>query len=153
VLGPHGVAFSDHFVSERLGVGMTFFKPERNYRDRVLIENGNLVLKARGKSPKESSPLVVNAGDRSYRMAVELELLTGAEGGLLLFYDERFFCGLSSDGRRLRLYKMGAEPTFGVPPLQARVLCRFARLSTTVSSSALHTRNDVTIQTSTPHST
>ena len=115
--GPHGIAFSDDFASDRFGVGLTFFMPEQNYRDRVLLANGSLVLKARGNSPDRSSPLVVNAGDRNYEMAIELELLDGAQGGLLLFYDERFFCGLGSDGRRLRLYKMGAEPMFGASPV------------------------------------
>ena len=59
-----------------------------------------------------------DVGDRSYELSVELEVAGGAQGGLLLFYDERFFCGLGCDGGHFHPFKMGAEPMFG-PASQA----------------------------------
>jgi len=74
-----------------------------------------MILGAQGEKPGESSPLVINVGDRSYDLSIELELVDGAQGGILLFYDEHYYCGVGSDGTRLHSYKMGAEPLFATP--------------------------------------
>lgn len=113
--GPHGFAISDNFTNDRLGVGMAFYKPEENYRQRLRVGSGEMILGAQGEKPGESSPLVINVGDRSYDLSIELELVDGAQGGILLFYDEHYYCGVGSDGTRLHSYKMGAEPLFATP--------------------------------------
>jgi xylan 1,4-beta-xylosidase len=110
--GPHGVALSDDFTKDRLGVGLAFFQPDRDYRSRVRFTDGALILRPIGRKIAGSAPLVLNAGDPNYEVSIEIAIDGSAEAGLLLHYDERFFCGLGSNGPRFRTYKMGAEPYF-----------------------------------------
>jgi xylan 1,4-beta-xylosidase len=74
-----------------------------------------LSLAASGTQPGDSSPLIINAGDESYELSVDVELVDGAKGGILLYYDPRYYAGLGSDGSRLRFYKLSAEVPYGVP--------------------------------------
>jgi len=114
----HGMAFSGDFSMEAFGARLAFFKPDSNYFDRVHVDGGTLVLAGQGTGPAGASPLLMDAGDRSYEVSVGLELRGAALGGLLLFYDGRFFCGLASNASRFRSYKGGVEPLF-VPALPA----------------------------------
>lgn len=108
----HGVSLSGPLDEHSLGARLTFFKPARNYMDRVRFERGALVLQAQGKYPGDASPITINCGDLRYDISVELELAGSVTGGLLLFYNEKFFCGIASDERRLRAYVLGAENEF-----------------------------------------
>ena len=110
--GPHGVAFSGAFTGDSFGARLAHYKPAADYLARSQLNSGALVLQGQGDGPASASPLVLDAGDRSYQLTVELELSGSAQGGLLLFYDERFFCGVASDLKRLHAYKMGAPPYF-----------------------------------------
>jgi xylan 1,4-beta-xylosidase len=133
--GPHGVAFSGPFTPQSLGARLAYFKPAPDYLNRARPEAGALVLQAQGVGPATSSPLVLNAGDRSYDVSVELELSGAAQGGLLLFYDERYFCGLASDLRRFHIYQGGAEPAFtpAIPSIGSRVFLRLLNRENVVS--------------------
>lgn len=111
--GPHGTPHSDNFSEGRFGVNLAAFMPSDGYADRMRLEGGALILAGEGTQPGESSPLVLNAGEHSYDISIEVELTGNAQGGLLLYYDQRFFCGVGADGTRLRRYKMGTEPMFG----------------------------------------
>ena len=113
--GPHGIAFSDSFANDRLGTAYALFKPNEGYASRIRHDDNGLTLAAEGTLPGNSSPLVINAGDPSYSLSVDVELVGGAQGGILLFYDPRYHCGLGSDGKRLRFFKVGAEVPYGVP--------------------------------------
>lgn len=110
--GPHGVALSGGFSPETFGARLAHYKPAPAYLNRAVPAAGTLVLQGQGGGPASSSPLVLDAGDRNYEVTVELELGGAAQGGLLLFYDERFFCGVASDSTRFHVYKMGAAPPF-----------------------------------------
>ena len=66
-----------------------------------------LLLKAKGKSPADCSPLTMNPGDRAYEVEVTLEPTGGAEGGLLFFYSERAYVGCGFDGSKLSTYVYG----------------------------------------------
>jgi xylan 1,4-beta-xylosidase len=125
--GPHGVAFSGDFSMEAFRGRLAFFKPLPDYLRRVSLEAGALILPGQGAGPSSTSPLVINAGDRSYEVSVELELRGSARGGLLLFYDEKFFCGLASDLQHFRSYKMGNPPFVpAIPAIGANLFLRLA---------------------------
>ncbi|WP_371876826.1 hypothetical protein [Sphingomonas sp. DG1-23] len=66
-------------------------------------------LAGQGSGPANASPLLFVAGDRSYQVSVELEIEGDAQGGLLLFYDEKLFCGLGLSDGRLHAYRIGQE--------------------------------------------
>jgi xylan 1,4-beta-xylosidase len=98
---------SDDFSSDRLGTLWRFHKPQANELERTQRTDGRLLLKAKGHSPVDCSPLTLNAGDRAYQVEIELEPLDGAEGGLLLFYSERGFLGCGFDGKNVSTYAYG----------------------------------------------
>src|SRR3546814_9426099 len=77
VAGPHGMALSDDFSELALGAKWNFFKPAADERGRARVEDGALVLAARGKAPVDSSPLLLIAGDQAYRFACDIEIEIG----------------------------------------------------------------------------
>src|SRR3546814_4576186 len=48
-----------------------------------------------------SSDLLLIAGDQAYRFECDFEIAPGGTAGLILFYDEKLYCGLGFDGARL----------------------------------------------------
>lgn len=109
VAGPHGMALSDDFKTLALGAKWNFFKPAPDERDRARVENGALLLAARGKAPSDSSPLLLIAGDQAYRFECDIEIAPGGTAGLILFYDEKLYCGLGFDGEKFVTHQYGIE--------------------------------------------
>jgi len=131
----HGVALSGDFSTEAFGARMAFFQPQSGYLGRAHLEKGTLVLIGEGTGPSGASPLVINAGDRSYELSIELEVRGSAQGGLLLFYDDKFFCGMGSDLKRFHTYKRGAELALAsvVPAIGANLFMRLVNNENIVS--------------------
>ena len=118
----HGMALSDDFSEERFGVQWSFHAPAKDEYLRASLEDG-IVLQARGSGPSDSSPLTCIVGDRRYEISVEVELLDGAQGGLLLYYSDRLFCGMGLDGDRMTSYRAGRPiPYWREPAPSANVL-------------------------------
>ena len=107
--GPHGQPLSDDFSTLALGGKWNFFKPAPDEGSRARVERNNLVLKARGKAPSDSSPLLLVAGDQAYRFEADVEIDPGGTAGLILFYDERLYCGLGFDETRFVTHQYGIE--------------------------------------------
>ncbi len=61
---------------------------------RIRLEDGALTLAAHGGSIPTTSVMTRAAMHRSYTIEVEVEIATGCEAGLLLFYDSNHVCGL-----------------------------------------------------------
>jgi xylan 1,4-beta-xylosidase len=109
-----GPRLSGDFGEADFGARLAFYAPRPDYMRRVHIENGALTLLGEGTGPADSSPLAFISGDHSYEVTVDIALLGASHGGLLLFYDDKLFCGLGSDGDTLRAYKLGRVN--GYPP-------------------------------------
>src|SRR5262245_18805798 len=62
----HGLELSDDFRGDKIGLTWHFFDPEPNEYDRAQRKDGVLHLRAAGTAPKDSSPLLLCVGDRSY---------------------------------------------------------------------------------------
>lgn len=107
--GPAGLALSDDFSSNRLGVQWSFFDPAPDEMQRVRHENKCLVIRAKGISPADASPLTCIAGDRDYEVSVELEMSEGAQGGLTLFYGPRAYCAVGFSRTQMFTYQYGEE--------------------------------------------
>jgi beta-xylosidase len=108
-LVPHGQPLSDDFSTLALGSKWNFFKPAADERERARVEKNSLVLKARGKAPSDSSPLLLIAGDQAYRFEADVEIGSGGVAGLILFYDERLYAGLGFDETRFVTHQYGIE--------------------------------------------
>jgi beta-xylosidase len=94
---------SDDFSGKELGLQWTGW---RNYDPKsITLENNSLTLVAKGTGPKDAQLLLTTATDNSYEVEVEVTLDKGSIGGLLLFYSEKAFAGINSDGAQFTVYE------------------------------------------------
>ncbi|GGI47466.1 xylan 1,4-beta-xylosidase [Agromyces flavus] len=119
--------FHDDFQTLRLGERWTFHAPSPGEVERLRVDGDGLVLAGKGTSPGDTSPLAVIADQHAYEVEVDVELSDGdAEGGLLLYFNNRLFCGMGMDGERMLSYAGGhvthwREPAPAVRRLQLRL--------------------------------
>ncbi|AJP74479.1 family 43 glycosylhydrolase [Sphingomonas hengshuiensis] len=106
---PHGQALSDDFRTLELGSKWNFFRPAPDETSRAAVRDGALVLQARGTAPSSSSPLLLIAGDPAYQFECDIEIDAGGTAGLLLFYDDKLYCGLGFDKDRFVTHQYGIE--------------------------------------------
>lgn len=106
---PHGMALSDRFDSLALGTRWSFFKPSPTEAQRVTAANGVLTLAATGTAPVNSSPLLTIAADTAYQFECSVEIDPGTTAGLVLFYDDKLYCGLGFDAKRFVTHQYGLE--------------------------------------------
>lgn len=105
----HGLPLSDDFSTLALGTRWNFFRPTREDRARVRVEGGALLLDGRGKAPSDGAPLLLIAGDTGYRFECDIEIAPGGTAGLILFYDDKLYCGLGFDEKRFVTHQYGIE--------------------------------------------
>jgi xylan 1,4-beta-xylosidase len=98
---------SDDFTADRLGTQWKFHRPDREELARVRRENGTLSIQGKGTAAADCSPLTLIAGDRAYECTIDVEPLEGAQGGMLLFYNERAYFGFGFDGGKISTYAFG----------------------------------------------
>lgn len=123
---PHGQPLSDDFRTLQLGAKWNFFQPGPNEAARARVENGTLVLKATGEAPSDSSPLMLIAGDRAYQFECTIEIAAGGTAGLVLFYDDKLYCGLGFDETRFVTHQYGIERGRPANPYGRRLRMRVA---------------------------
>ncbi|TDN91269.1 family 43 glycosylhydrolase [Microbacterium sp. BK668] len=118
--------FHDDFSSVLLGQRWAFHAPSPGEAERLRLDDG-LIVSARGASPADTSPLAVIVDAHAYEVDVDVELLgEAAEGGILLYFNDRLFCGMGIDGERMLSYAGGhsthwREPAPAVRRLQLRL--------------------------------
>ncbi|GHH58902.1 family 43 glycosylhydrolase [[Pseudomonas] boreopolis] len=113
---PHGLALSDDFTSGKLGPQWSFFDPARDEYARLAFGDGVMTLQGKGRQPRDSSPLTLTATDPAYQFEVELEIEPGAQGGALLFYSERLYAGVGSNGENFIMHRYGEERPASLAP-------------------------------------
>lgn len=127
---PH---IADDFSQLELGRRWTFHAPGRGEAERVRIDDG-LVLRGKGTSPADTSPLAMLTGDHAYEVEVEVEVPPGVEAGLLLFFNNRLFCGMGIDGERMLSYSGGIRTHWREPaPASTRITLRLVNAEHIVS--------------------
>ncbi|MFB3854843.1 MAG: family 43 glycosylhydrolase [Vicinamibacterales bacterium] len=113
---PHGFAFSGDFSSTRMGIQWSFYKGNASDRDRYRFDDGSLILKARGTTPADSSPLWFVTGDHAYEIEVEAHIDEGATAGILIFYNSRLYAGLGYSADSFVMHRYGMERVSPRPP-------------------------------------
>lgn len=99
----HGMPLSDDFKGNTFGLQWTFWK---EYAPEALALNGGyLTVKGKGSTPADGRLLLVTPTDKNYETQVEVTVNKGNTAGLLLFYNEKAYIGLISDGKTFTLYK------------------------------------------------
>ncbi|MCR2808531.1 MULTISPECIES: family 43 glycosylhydrolase [unclassified Microbacterium] len=105
---------ADDFAQPDLGRRWAFHAPDRGEAERVRVDDG-LILRAKGSSPADTSPLAMLTGDHAYEIEVEVTVQPGVEAGLLLFFNDRLFCGMGVDGERMQSYSGGIRTHWREP--------------------------------------
>lgn len=90
---------SDDFTTPQLGLQWAFWHEYDPARFKT--GDGVLTLAARGKQLAESPALTCAVGGHSYTVEIDMELETGCEGGLLLYYNPEHSTGIVFDGESL----------------------------------------------------
>jgi len=106
---PHGMALSDDFSQDRFGLQWSFYAAEPNEADRFQRRDGVLHLRAKGRSPRDCSPLTFPQGEQAYRIECEIEIDPGCTAGLVVFYDHALYAGLGFDPDRFVTHQYGLE--------------------------------------------
>lgn len=117
-----GFALSDDFSTNKLGLEWAFFAPGTDETARLRYEQNSLVLKAKGTTLADCSPLAVTVGDRSYEASVTLEMIGDAQGGLALFYDNRGFVGVGFSSGQMFTYNNGQEQSWMRQPMATKAV-------------------------------
>lgn len=116
--------FADDFAHLHLGERWAFHAPHPGERDRLSLDDG-LALLGRGTGPADTSPLAILTGDHAYEVDVDVELDGDVEAGLLLYFNDRLFCGMGIDGARMRSYSGGQATHWREPvPATRRITLR-----------------------------
>ncbi|OFW05818.1 MAG: hypothetical protein A3H96_15435 [Acidobacteria bacterium RIFCSPLOWO2_02_FULL_67_36] len=119
---PHGMPLSDDFSTNRMGIQWSFYKGTVTDKERYRYEKNSLVIKARGTSPSDSSPLWFVTGDHAYEIEVEIERDPGATAGLLLFYNQRLYAGLGYSAGNFIMHSYGLDRLQAKPRDVDRIL-------------------------------
>jgi len=115
-------AWSDDFSAPAFGTRWNFFAASPAERQRATFEKTSLLLQCKGTSPSDCAPLVGQSGDLAYECSVTVDLEGEAQGGLLLFFNQRLFLGMGFDGERMTTYKGGLRSYWQEPAPKARTL-------------------------------
>jgi len=110
--GPSGFVHSDDFTTNRFGSLWSFHDPGPEDAQRATYEAGALRIAASGTSPKDTSPLTCPVTDRSYEAEVTIDLIDGAEGGMLLFYNNKAFAGTGFTPTRMKTFAWNDEQSW-----------------------------------------
>ena len=99
----HGIELSDDFSEASLGLQWTFWK---EYAPKSLtLDNGTLWIMAKGSTPANGRLLLTTAEDKNYETQVEINTGNGNTAGLILFYNEKAYAGVVSDGKKFIVYQ------------------------------------------------
>lgn len=121
----HGMALSDDFSAPlRLGSKWTFFRPDLDEAARIRLAEGALHLAGKGEAPSSGSPLLLTVGERAYSVECDIECPPEGRAGLVLFYDDRLYCGLGFDERRFVTHQYGIERARPANPHGSRMRLR-----------------------------
>jgi beta-xylosidase len=120
----HGLPLSDDFSADRTGIVWNFFRPGPDEGARITRDGDGLVLKGAGTAPKDSSPLLVVVGDPAYEIECDIELIGDVRAGLVLFYDDKLYCGVSFDAKAFQTHQYGMDRSKPANPYGPRLMLR-----------------------------
>jgi len=105
----HGLELSDNFNGPGLGLQWTFWKEYAP--GSVTLKENTLWLQAKGTSPADARRLLTTVTDKTYETQVEIEAANTNRAGLVLFYNEKAYAGILSDGKTFRVYRDNGQST------------------------------------------
>jgi xylan 1,4-beta-xylosidase len=133
---PSGIAsnstftLSDDFSGKTLEPQWKFFGEYDP--DRFQFTDNALVMKAKGKSAGDCSPLLCVPSDHSYIAEVELFVEGEATGGLLLFYNDSYNSGILADHENILANLRGWQFVTEKNVIKDHVFLRLKNINNTV---------------------
>lgn len=107
ITATNGLNLSDDFDKQELGIQWTFWK---EYAPQaVSFKQQTLWMEAKGSTPADGRLLLTTAEDKNYETQVEVITGKGNTAGLLLFYNEKAYGGVVSDGNKFIIYRNAEE--------------------------------------------
>jgi beta-xylosidase len=94
---------SDDFAGPALGLQWTTWR-DYNPAD-ITLKDHSLWLRAKGTTPTDARLLLTTATDSAYTIQAEVTVAPGSSGGLVLFYNEKAFIGITADGKGFTVYE------------------------------------------------
>lgn len=114
-------ALSDDFSKNELGWQWTGWK--ENITKVAVLKNGTLTLPGRGTSVADGRLMLTTATDVRYDMEATVSLGKGdCQAGLMLFYDEHAYCGLTFNSHAITIH-CNAQNASTIPNQFGRSLC------------------------------
>lgn len=108
----HGLELSDNFEGTELGLQWTFWK---EYAPQSLqFKQQSVWVAGKGTTPADGRLLLTTTTDKNYKTQAEITVGSGNSAGLILFYNEKAFAGLVSNGKKFIVYK-NAEDYIELP--------------------------------------
>ncbi len=95
----------DFTKTDRLPLTLTFWKEYA--LESLHFSRKGLKVDAKGSGPQDARMILQTAGDECYEVETEVEVSGENRGGMILFYNEKAFSGLMSDGNELVIYDNG----------------------------------------------
>jgi beta-xylosidase len=83
---------SDDFAGPKLGIQWQFW--DEYDPTRFQFRDNSLILKGKGTTPADCSPMTIMTGDLAYEVTVDVEVQGKAQAGLLLFYNPSVYTGM-----------------------------------------------------------
>ncbi len=99
---------------------------------RFSMVNSSIVIKAKGNSVAESSPLLCVPSDHSYIAQVELDIEGNATGGLILFYNQKAYSGILADKENILANLRGWQFPTEKKVINKHVFLRLKNINNTV---------------------
>lgn len=97
-----GTGLSDDFSGGRPGLQWQFYKDYSP--SRVRIENGKLLMTAKGSSFENSYPFLVNSADKRYEVIAGFTITGNVTAGLCLYYNETANVRIAADTAQFTVY-------------------------------------------------
>ena len=99
---------------------------------RFRIIDKSLVVKAKGHTVGESSPLLCIPSDHSYTVDVEVVIEDDAIGGLVLFYNDSYYSGILADNENILANLRGWQFPTEKKVIKNHVFLRLKNIKNTV---------------------
>ncbi|QBA16159.1 xylosidase [Xanthomonas oryzae pv. oryzae] len=125
---------SSGFRAATLGPQWAFFNPAADEAKCLQLGNGVLRLQGKGSAPRHALPLTVIATAPAYQFEVQMTVAPGRQSGARLFYSDKLYAGVGSNGEHFVMHRYGGNAPARWPPVLPVLPCGCGSPTTATSS-------------------
>lgn len=98
----NGMKLSDDFSGDKLGLQWTLW--EENGNNSVSFTGNSIKVKGKGTNPADSRLILTTPQHKNYVVETEVSVGKNSTAGLLLYYNDKAYAGLTSNGKNFFIY-------------------------------------------------